>query len=128
MMDIREQASRAVDALNRLHGARAELERLGTALPSGERARADRVRQRLLAIEGQLQRLTGEHSMELMPKGLYNRLGTLSRAVQSAESAPTRAEYAVFREIEAGIAEQVRLLDELIEGDLATLKGGGEHE
>ncbi|MDP2955843.1 MAG: hypothetical protein Q8N53_05435 [Longimicrobiales bacterium] len=120
LVDISTRASEAVDGLNRLYDARGQID---TANPT-----AAAVLERLLTIEGQLQRLTGSHSLELAPKGLYNRLGTLSRAVLSADARPTQQEYAVFEELSAGIAEQLRQLDEVIANEVpgvAKAAGGG---
>lgn len=119
MMNISELGSRAVEALHRLYDARGQIE----ALPDREGESARAVLATLRAIEGQLQRLTGAHSLELEPKGLFNRLGSLSRTVLSGESRPTQAEYTVFDELSAGIAEQLRLLDEVIATDLPALTG-----
>ena len=82
------------------------------------------VKQKLLAIEGQLTRLTGSHSLELGPKGLTNKLGTLSGAVGGADAKPTKQMYAVFEDLSARIAEQRRQLDEVIKKELPALTSG----
>jgi hypothetical protein len=118
MSDISKRATEAVDGLNKLYEART---RIDTANP-GAAAVLDKLR----TIEGQLQRLTGSHSLELAPKGLYNRLGTLSRSVISADAGPTRQQLAVFEELSAGIAEQLRLLDEVLTNEVpGVAKAGG---
>ena len=76
------------------------------------------MQERLRTIEGRLQRLTGAHSLEVMPKGLYNQLGTLSRAVLSAEAGPTESQYEVFEDLSGRIDNQLRQLDELLENGI----------
>ncbi|MCA1790194.1 MAG: hypothetical protein LC667_10145, partial [Thioalkalivibrio sp.] len=110
VVDIGARAAQVVEALARIEAFRTQMEDAG----GGDEASDAMVR--LKAIEGQFQRQIGAHAMELMPKGLYNRLGTLSRSVLSAESRPSAQEYAVFDSLSRRIDEQIRLLDELIEG------------
>jgi len=120
MMDIGKRAADAVDGLNRLYEAREQVDAQKEGAPA--------VLERLRTIEGVLQRLTGSHSLELGPKGLYNRLGTLSRSVLSADAKPTRQQYDVYELLSAGIAEQLRLLDEVIASELPAVSkpaGGG---
>jgi photosystem II stability/assembly factor-like uncharacterized protein len=118
MSDISKSATAAADGITRLHEARS---RIDTANP-GAAAVADKLR----TIEGQLQRLAGSHSLEVAPKGLYNRLGSLSRSVLSADAGPTTQQLAVFEELSAGIAEQLRQLDEVIANEVpAVAKPGG---
>jgi photosystem II stability/assembly factor-like uncharacterized protein len=118
--DISQRAADAADALNTIRDMREELER--AELSAEQVADLDA---RIAAIEGQLQRQVGAHAMELMPKGLYNRLGTLSRRVLSAESRPTQQEYAVFDSLSVRIDEQLRQLDALIRGDARVLTSTG---
>ncbi len=110
MSDISRTATEAVNGIVRLHEVR---DGIDTAHPG-----AAAVLEKLRTIEGQLQRLTGSHSLELAPKGLYNRLGTLSRSVISADAGPTKQQLAVYQELSAAIAEQLRLLDEAIANEV----------
>jgi photosystem II stability/assembly factor-like uncharacterized protein len=113
MSDITKTATEAVNGIIRLHEVRG---RINTAKPG-----AAAVLEKLRTIEGQLQRLTGSHSLELEPKGLYNRLGTLSRSVISADAGPTKQQLAVYQELSVAITEQLRLLGELIANEVPTV-------
>ncbi len=108
MVDIRDRASDAADALIRLREARDRLEDLGAE-------RADRIRPQLREVEGQLTRLFGSHSMDLEPKGLINKLGRLSSTVVAADSRPTAQMYAVFEDLSKRIGEQLDRLGQIIE-------------
>jgi photosystem II stability/assembly factor-like uncharacterized protein len=116
MLRIRDRISEVSDALDKLHEAQRRLEGSETASPALERLRA---------IEGQLIRLTGSHSLELGPKGLYNKLGTLSRKVVSGDAGPTRQMYDLFDDLSARLAEQLRLLHELIGNGPSGVEGAG---
>jgi hypothetical protein len=109
MVKIRDKVSEVTDALNKLRDARRKLE---TRSSSGKQV--DVVKEELRTIEGSLTRLTGSHSLELGPKGLTNKLGTLSRAVGRADAKPTRQMVAVFDDLSMRIAAEVSRLDELI--------------
>lgn len=124
MMDIYDRASDVVDGLNRLHDARRQIEEHEGGMSSQQRERAQEIKETLRAIEGELQRLTGSHAMELGPKGLYNRLGRLTRAVLSADAKPTEAQYAVFQELSSRIDLQLARLDQVIENELRVITGG----
>lgn len=118
-MKICQRATDIVAALNRIHEARHRL-----AASSADARRAARLRQRLRAIEGQLQRLANpDNPMDTQPKGLYNQLGSLSRTVLGAEAGPTEAELAVFATLSARIDAQLEQLDELLSGDLPGSEG-----
>jgi hypothetical protein len=78
--------------------------------------------EKLGAIEAALTRLLpAVNPMKLPPKGLNNRLAALTGAVGQADAKPTRQMYAVFEELSAGVAEQVRQLDEVIKKELPAL-------
>jgi len=101
------------------------VERLRTARQQlAQRAPADAAGalEKLEAIEGALTRLLpAVNSMKLPPKGLNNRLAALTGAVGGADARPTRQMYAVFEELSADVAEQVRQLDEVIATELPAL-------
>jgi photosystem II stability/assembly factor-like uncharacterized protein len=123
MLQIRDRASEVADALHALGDARSQLEEHAAALTGDAQARANEVKEELRTIEGQLTRLIGSHDMELGPKGLINKLGRLSGAVVGADARPTQSMYAVFEDLSVRIAEQLRLLDEVIQQDLPALLG-----
>ncbi|MGE5156461.1 MAG: WD40/YVTN/BNR-like repeat-containing protein [Betaproteobacteria bacterium] len=111
MMKIRDKVSGVSDALDKLREFRRQLE--GRARTGGAGATAGTLEQ-LRAIEGQLTRLTGSHSLELGPKGLANRLGTLSGAVGRSAARPTRQMYDVFDYLSARIDVQVSQLNQIL--------------
>ncbi len=126
LVRIRDQASEVAEALGRLREARAQLEERESGLPAEAQASAEQVKTRLRAIEGQLTRLTGSHSLEMEPKGLSQKLGALSGSVARGDAKPTQAMYAVFDELSARFAEQLQHLNEVVEQELPTLIGEGE--
>jgi transposase-like protein len=119
VVKIRDRVSEVADALNRLRDARRQLEerqKRGPASPA-----TAPIRQKLLTIEGQLTRLVGSHPLEVTPKGIINKLGTLSGVVGSGEARPTKQDYALFEDLSARFAVQLRQLDEVIGKDLPAL-------
>jgi len=59
--------------------------------------------------------------MKLPPKGLNNRLAALTGAVGRPMPGRPGKMYAVFEELSAGVAEQMRQLDEVIKNELPAL-------
>jgi len=115
MVQIRDRVSEVTDAVDRLRTARQQLAQRAPADAAG-------ALEKLEAIEGALTRLLPTvNSMKLPPKGLNNRLAALTGAVGGADARPTRQMYAVFEELSAGVAEQVRQLDEVIATELPAL-------
>ena len=112
MVRIRERLSEVTDAVERLRAARQQL---------AQKAPADAASAlgKLGAIEAALTRLLpAVNPMKLPPKALNNRLAALTGAVGQADAKPTRQMYAVFEDLSAGVAEQVRQLDEVIKKEL----------
>ena len=118
MVRIRDRASEVTDALSKLGDARRQLE---AREKQGERAAVAPVKQKLLAIEGQLIRLVGSHPLDMAPKGLSNKLAALSSDVGRANAKPTRQMYAVFEDLSARVAVQLGQLDEVITKELPAL-------
>lgn len=115
MVQIRERLSEVTDAVERLRAARQQLAQKAPAA-------AATALEKLGAIEAALTRLLpAVNPMKLPPKALNNRLAALTSAVGQADARPTRQMYAVFEELSAGVAEQVRQLDEVIKKELPTL-------
>jgi photosystem II stability/assembly factor-like uncharacterized protein len=78
---------------------------------------------KLNAIEASLTRVVGRNPMHLPPKGLNQKLATLTNIIGSADGKPTRWMYAVFDELSAELARDQQQLDALIgstSGDAAT--------
>jgi len=121
MVQIRNRLSEVTDAVERLRNARQQLEAQHAA---GSDAAVASAGAKLQAIEGALTRLPGPSPHVLPPKALNNRLAALSGAVGQADARPTRQMYAVFEELSAGVAEQVRQLDEVVKKGLPAAAGG----
>jgi len=113
LVKIRDKVSEASDALTRLREARNKLEArekaAGTPQPDIAATKA-----KLLAIETELTRIILSHPLEVTPKGLINKLGTLSGTVAAGDARPTAQQYELFDDLSARIAVQVRQLQELL--------------
>ncbi len=121
MTQIRDRISEVTDAVERLREARQQLEERGSS------ARATAVDDKLRAIEGTLTRAVGPRpTFNLPPKGLNNRLAALTRYVSSADERPTWQAYGVFEDLSAKVAEQRRLLNEILTTELAAIVSPGE--
>jgi photosystem II stability/assembly factor-like uncharacterized protein len=112
LIRIRDRVSEVSDALTRLRGARRQIderEKQGAAPPSSVQ-----VRQKLRSIEGQLVRLVMSHPLDMAPKGLSNKLAALAGDVGRADARPTRQMYAVFEDLSARVAAEMRQLDDVL--------------
>ncbi len=121
LVNIRDKVSQASDGLTKLREARREVEALEKSAVLAKSVRLDiaPVKVKLLAIEIAFTRLMLSHSLELTPKGLINKLGTLSGTIASSDSRPTRQQYDVFDDLCARIAVQMGQLDQVIAKDVA---------
>ena len=79
---------------------------------------AERIKTRLATIETGLTRVVGRNPMHLPPKGLHQKLATLTNAIGNADGAPTRWTYTVVEELSARLAEHVKELNALVDSDL----------
>ena len=87
--------------------------------PNGEiKDAAERIKTRLATIEAGLTRVVGRNPMHLPPKGLHQKLATLTNAIGNADGAPTRWTYTVVEELSARLAEHVKELNALVDSDL----------
>jgi photosystem II stability/assembly factor-like uncharacterized protein len=115
LVKIRDKVSETSDALTKLREVRRQFDTLEkTAATPTARADIAAAKTKLLAIETVLTRLTLSHSLEVTPKGLINKLGTLSGTVATGEAKPTRQQYELFDDLSARIAVQLRELQQLI--------------
>jgi photosystem II stability/assembly factor-like uncharacterized protein len=113
LIQIRDRTNEITEAVGRLRKARQGVD----ARAAGGDAEAARSKERLAAIEGALTRLPGRSPMVLPPKALNNRLAALSSEVAKADSRPTKPMYEVFQDLSAGVAEQLRQLDQMVPKD-----------
>jgi hypothetical protein len=115
LVKIRDKVSETSDSLTRLREARSQLDvREKAASTPQAQAEIAAVKAKLLAIETELTRLVLSHPLEVTPKGLINKLGTLSGTVASGESRPTKQQYELFDDLSARIAVQIRELQQLL--------------
>jgi hypothetical protein len=109
LVKIRDKVSEASDGLTKLREARSKLKAGENA---GTTQQADIAK--LTAIETELTRTTLSHPLEVTPKGLINKLGTLSETVATGDAKPTAQQYALFDDLSARIAVQLRQLQEVL--------------
>ncbi len=115
LVKIRDKVSESSDALIKLREERRRVEALEKgAAPPNARADIAAVLTKLRAIETELTRLTLSHSLEVTPKGLINKLGTLSGTVASGDARPTKQQYELFDDLSARIAVQVGEIQQLL--------------
>jgi hypothetical protein len=129
LVKIRDKVSETSDALTKLREVRRQFDALEKAAAT-PKARADiaAAKTKLLAIETVLTRLTLSHSLEVTPKGLINKLGTLSGTVAAGGAKPTRQQYEVFDDLSARIAVQLRELQQLIAKEVPGLTARSRQE
>lgn len=121
MVDIRDRASEVADALIEIRDLRGQLEAQRGELNQTEQAEADRLQQQLKEIQDVLTRPVGAHPMELGPKGLINKLGSLSSDVMGADARPTEQMYAVFADLTERVEIQLNRLAQLIDDEATPL-------
>jgi hypothetical protein len=126
-LQVRDKLSDTTDAVNRLRDERRRVHDSARTAPSGSQELAARVEARLAAIEMSLTRTVGPNPMHLPPKGLNQKFATLTNIIGSADGKPTRWTYTVVGELSAQLADDLKQLDTVIDGDAATfLAGAGQ--
>ena len=120
MVRIRDKVTEVNQGLTRLGNARHRLEQMGAETPAARRT-AGEIEAKLLGIEGKLRRLTLSHPHHLGPKGLSDKLGTLSGKVASGDARPNRQMVTVFDLLSAQVDDQLGQLNEVIGKDLVEL-------
>jgi len=120
-MQARDKVSEAADAITRLRTLRKQVEeRAATARAPADKEAAERIKTKLSAIETSLTRVVADPSQMLLPpKGVYQKLATLTSVIGNGDGAPTRWTYAVFEELSAKLADAARQLDATIASDIA---------
>jgi photosystem II stability/assembly factor-like uncharacterized protein len=114
MVKIRDTFSETSDALTKLRDVRDKLEAVQQT--AGGPGPNKEVMDKLYAIETALTRITLSHPLEVTPKGLINKLGTLSGTV-AQNARPTKQQYEVYEDLVARIAVQMKALDEVLKND-----------
>ena len=103
LVKIRDKVSETSDVLVKVREAQKRVEAAGNAS----------VKEKLRAIETDLTRVTLSHPLEVTPKGLINKLGTLSGAVASGDNRPTKQQYELFDDLCARIAATVKEFEQV---------------
>jgi hypothetical protein len=77
----------------------------------------------LTEVEGRLYQYRNRATKDPLnfPPQLNNKLGSLLGVVDSGDSRPTDAAYAVFKELSTRLDEQFAALEKLMRGDVANL-------
>ena len=130
LIRIRDKLSETHDAINRLRSIRQQVEewsRRADAMSNRQTANeaigqaAAVITEKLTAIEAELiqSRARVQQDQLNFPTRLNAKLSGLTSVVASADGAPTRQAYEVFRELSMRIDQQLVQLQEAIEADVA---------
>ncbi|MBI2834303.1 MAG: glycosyl hydrolase [Acidobacteria bacterium] len=127
-LQVRDKISEAADAVTRLREVRTRVEaRAQASSAAPDKASADRINTKLAAIEAVLTRVVAPSQLRLPPKGVYQKLSTLTSVIASGDGAPTRWTYTVFEELSGKLTAAVTELDRTVSTDAAAfLKAGNE--
>lgn len=123
---IRDKSSETHDVVNRIRRIREQVQgwikRAGdTEAWSSVVESGDRLNERLSSVEEDLVQLKSSDDYDRIsqPAKLSAKLAELSTVPASADSAPTKASYAVFENVSREVDEQLATLQRIIDEDLA---------
>ena len=119
LVKIRDKVSETSDVLVKVREAQKRVEAVEKT--AAGRPGIASVKEKLRAIETDLTRVTLSHPLEVTPKGLINKLGTLSGAVASGDNRPTKQQYELFDDLSARIAAKVREFDQLVKTEVTAI-------
>jgi len=123
-MEIRDQTSRAHEAVLRIRSLKTQMEKSAAdANDPAVSGRATLIKSKLDEIEGDLYQVKNRSPRDTLnyPIKLNNQLAVLQRLVDSGDSRPTDQDYAVFHELTARLEEILGRLDQVTASDLKQL-------
>jgi hypothetical protein len=123
-MNIRNRTSQANEAVLLVRGIKAQIGDRKGKLDAAKAAPVvkalEDLDQTLSAIENEIYQVKLQSSQDPLnfPIKLNNKIAALQGVVESAESRPTDASYAVFKELSARLATELARLDALVKTDV----------
>ncbi|MDX1675043.1 MAG: hypothetical protein R3314_09635 [Longimicrobiales bacterium] len=122
-MEIQEKVTVANNAVRLIRGIEEQIDARLVERPEDEalEAAAQRLRAELDAVEGEIYQVRNRSNQDPLnfPIKLNNRIAALLGVVQGAEGRPTAQSYDVFEKLSGLLDEQMALLDEVMETELA---------
>ncbi|HEU4642198.1 MAG TPA: glycosyl hydrolase [Gemmatimonadaceae bacterium] len=134
LIKVRDALSRANDAVTHIRHVKEELAARKKQAPASYAAEADRLADRLSAIEAEIYQVKNRSGQDPLnyPIRLNNKIAALAGAVASADARPTAQDYAVFRDLGAQLDTQLAALKRALDSGLpkvnAMLQGAGLKE
>ncbi len=122
--EIQNAFSRTNDTVVRIRRIKADIaDRTAKAKNTSVTARADQLNAALTVIEGRLYQYRNRATKDPLnfPPQLNNKLGALQAVVDTGDFRPTDASYAVFKELNAELEEQLTTLNRLLQRQLPDL-------
>ena len=121
---IQAKVSQANDAVLLIRGIRTQI--AGVLKQTGDpgiRRSAERLDQRLAAIEGRIYQVRIQSRQDPLnyPIMLNNKLAALAGVVEEGEAAPTEQSYAVFADLSARLDRELMALDQALTSELPAL-------
>ena len=122
--EIQDKFSLTNDTVTQIRRTKAEIaERTANSKNPTVKSLAEKVIAELTEVEGRLYQYRNRATKDPLnfPPQLNNKLGSLLGVVDSGDSRPTDAAYAVFKELSTRLDEQLAALEKLMRGDVANL-------
>ncbi len=122
--EIQDAFSLANDTVVRIRRIKADItDRIAKAKNTSIAGRADQLNAALTTVEGRLYQYRNRATKDPLnyPPQLNNKLGALQVVVDTGDFRPTDASYAVFKELNAELQEQVTTLNRLLQRQLSDL-------
>ncbi len=128
MTRMRDRQSQMNDVILQIRGLRTQLQALRRRLAQNAEAKevvsaAEALDKKMTAVEEELIQVKSKASEDELnyPTKLNSKLGYVQNAVDSADAAPTQAEYEVFEMFSKQLDEQLAKWNAIVSGDLAAL-------
>ncbi len=121
-IQIRDKTSEANNAVIKIRAIRSQVDdRLGKTKDARVAAAGDALKKKLSAVEEELYQVKNRSNQDPLnfPIKLNNRLASLRRSVETGDAPPTDASYVVFKEESALVDQQLGMLEETLQTELA---------